>query len=381
MTEINDRVKKLMDRLVDSGQEVGLQCAAYLDGEMIVDCWSGIADEATGRKVNGGSLFTCWSTTKGWAATCVHILADRGRLQYGDPISRYWPEFAAQGKSKATVLDALTHRVGVPQLPTGTTPEMMCDWDAMCSAIAGMKPKWTPGTKVGYHAFTYGWLTGEIVRRIDGRPIAKFAQDEICKPLGIDSFFMGIPGRVENRVAPFRVEPPPPDAPVILPGSLTRQAMPALFMNSETLNRPDLRRASLPGAGGIMNARAIARHYAMFAGYGELDGARILSKRTVNLVRKVNTDEVDMVANRRVVRGLAYGLGGSAEGGGSPAMGRSRRAFGHGGYGGSLGYADPEMGMSFGFTKTLLKVVPDPKKASAYLVAEEIRKALRREAR
>jgi CubicO group peptidase (beta-lactamase class C family) len=377
MTEINTRVQKVLDRLVDSGQEAGLQCAAYMDGKQVVDCWAGVADETTGRKVNGDTLFTCWSTTKGWAATCVHILADRGKLKYSDSISKHWPEFAANGKGKTTILDALTHRAGVPQLPPGTTPEMMCDWDAMCRAIAALKPAWRPGARTGYHAFTFGWLTGEIVRRVDGRPISKFAQDEICQPLGIDSFFLGIPDRVEKRVARFRVEPPPPDAPVFPPDSLNQKAMPPLFMNSETMNRPDIRRACIPGAGGIMNARAIARHYAMLACRGELDGVRVLSKRRINIIRKVQTRELDLVGGRIAMRAMGYGVGGRFEDGGGPAMGRSRRAFGHGGYGGSLGFADPELGLSFGFAKTLLKVAPDPKKASAYLVAEEIRRAIR----
>ncbi len=375
MADINDRVQKLLDRLVDSDEEVGLQAAAYLNGKQVVDCWAGVADETIGRKVNGDTLFTCWSTTKGWAATCVHILADRGKLSYDDPISRHWPEFAANGKGKSTVLDALTHRTGVPQLPADVTPEMICDWDGMCRAIAAMKPKWTPGTKVGYHAFTFGWLTGEIVRRVDGRSLAKFAQDELCKPLGIDSFFLGIPARVEKRMARFRVEPPPADAPQ--PSPLALAAMPRSFMGSEIMNRPDVRRASIPGAGGIMNARAIARHYAMLACWGEIDGVRVLSKKGVNTMRTVQTHEMDLVGGRITKRAMGYGVGGRFEDGGGPALGRSQRAFGHGGYGGSLGFADPELGLSFGFTKTLLKVTPDPKKASAYLVAEEIRRALR----
>ncbi len=372
--EINDRIQHIIDNLVDSGEEVGLQVAAYHNGKLIADCWSGTADEKTGSKVNGDTLFTCWSTTKGWAATCLHILADRGEVAYTDPISRYWPEFAANGKGDATVLDALAHRTGVPQMPKGVTPEMICDWDGMCSAIAAMKPLWKPGTKVGYHGYTFGWVVGEIVHRVDGRSLAKFAQEELCKPLGIDSFFLGIPARVEKRMARFRVEPPPPDSPK--PNAMNISSMPTEFMQSEIMNRPDVRRASIPGAGGIMNARAIARHYAMLAGWGELDGVRLLSKSTVNKMRSVQVREFDLVANRIALRGMGYGLGGRVEDGGGPALGRSKRAFGHGGYGGSLGFADPELGLSFGLAKTLLKTTPDPKKAAAYLVAEEIRKAL-----
>ena len=139
---LNARVQDVIDRLVRSGEEVGLQVAAYVNGELAVDAWAGVADEATGRPVDGETLFTSWSTTKGFAATCLHILADRGRVDYDAPIATYWPEFAANGKAAATVRDALNHSAGVPQMPDGVTPEMMTDWDAMCSAIASYEPLW-----------------------------------------------------------------------------------------------------------------------------------------------------------------------------------------------------------------------------------------------
>jgi CubicO group peptidase (beta-lactamase class C family) len=201
---LQERVQTLIDQLVDSGDEVGLQVAAYVDGELVVDAWAGVADEATGRTVDGDTLFTTWSTTKGFVATCLHILADQGRVAYDTPIAHYWPEFAAHGKESTTVRHALTHMTGIPQMPDGVTPELMTDWDAMCAAIAGHAPLWSPGSKPGYHAWTFGWIIGEIIRRVDGRPVAQFAQEELCRPLGITDFYLGIPDAVEARVAPLR---------------------------------------------------------------------------------------------------------------------------------------------------------------------------------
>ena len=202
--ELNTCVQQIIDELVTSGEEVGLQVAAYVDGKQVVDAWAGVADETTGQLVAGDTLFTSWSTTKGFAATCVHILVDRGRLSYETPVVDYWPEFGVHGKQATTVRHLLTHMAGIPQMPDGVTPEMMTDWDAMCSAIAEHQPLWEPGTKTGYHAWTFGWLLGETVRRVDGRSIAQFAQEELCQPLGITDFYLGIPDAVEARVARLR---------------------------------------------------------------------------------------------------------------------------------------------------------------------------------
>src|SRR5215210_5394774 len=279
---LQGRVQQLIDGLVESGDEIGLQVAAYVNGELVVDTWSGVADEATGQPVDGDTLFTSWSTTKGFVATCLHILADRGQVDYDTPVATYWPEFGVHGKDVVTVREALAHRAGVPQMPEGVTSEMMTDWDAMCAAIASLKPLWKPGTTVCYHAWTFGWIIGELVRRIDGRPIAQFAREELCQPLGIEDFYLGIPDAVEERVAPLR-EAPAPAGPPGAPNDLARRVMPPQVTSAAVVNRPDVRRASIPGGGGIMNARAIARHYAMLAQAGVLDGVRILSAEQCKL--------------------------------------------------------------------------------------------------
>jgi CubicO group peptidase (beta-lactamase class C family) len=368
---MNDEIHQIIEDLVASGHELGLQVAAYVDGRLVVDTWAGVADESTGRPVDGDTLFTSFSTTKGFAATCVHLLAERGVLDYDAPIAHYWPEFAAHGKGHATVRHALTHAAGVPQLPPQTTPIMLCDWDAMCAAIAALEPLWEPGTKVGYHAWTFGWIIGEIVRRADGRSLAQVAQEELCRPLGIDSFFLGIPDEVESRVAALRQEPTVDEQ-----TRLAKLAMPRSLTNAETVNRPDVRRASVPGAGGIMNARAVARHYAMLACGGELDGVRVLSTRQIELASALQTSRRDEVFELPSRKGLGYMLGGEDADGGVRAMGAAIAAFGHNGHGGSLGFADPQRRLGFGLTKNLLKAGLKWNQTAAFKLTESIRSRL-----
>lgn len=377
-TTLNELVQQLIADIVAAGEEVGLQVAAYVDGELIVDTWAGIADEATGRPVAGDTLFTSWSTTKGFAATCLHLLADRGAVDYDSPIATYWPEFAANGKAQITVRHALTHTAGIPQMPPGVTPEMMTDWEAMCTAIVAAEPLWTPGTKVGYHAWIFGWLIGEIVHRVDGRSLAQFAQEELCRPLGITDFYLGIPDHVATRVAPLRQETDP--LANVAPDDLTLRIMPPQVTSAAVVNRPDFQRASIPGGGGIMSARAIARHYALLAGHGMVNGIRLLSPERIDLMRACQTQGIEGLFGGASRFGLGYGLGGVAAEGADIAMGGSGGEFGHGGNGGSLGFADPARNVSFGLTKNLMKYWDNPKKSTAYRVAEAIRSYLDRTA-
>ncbi|KAB8140347.1 beta-lactamase family protein [Chloroflexia bacterium SDU3-3] len=364
---LQQRVQQTLDELVKSGQEIGLQVAAYVGGELAVDAWSGVADEESGQLVDGDTLFTTWSTTKGFVATCLHILADRGQVDYDTPIAAYWPEFGAHGKAAATVRDALTHRAGVPQVPEGVTPEMMTDWDAMCAAIAALRPLWEPGSTVCYHAWTFGWIIGELVRRIDGRPIAQFAREELCQPLGIADFYLGIPDEVAARVAPLMEAPAEPET-----NELALRVMPPQLTSAAVLNRPDIRRASIPGGGGIMSARAIARHYAMLAQDGELDGVRILSAERCSLIGALHAYAPDARSGIRRRRGLGYALGGDPAHGGDSAMGRGGGEFGHAGNGGSLGFADPVRRLSFGLAKNRMSW-PEDEAEACYRVAEVIR--------
>ncbi|MGE0544026.1 MAG: serine hydrolase domain-containing protein [Dehalococcoidia bacterium] len=363
-------VQALLDELVADGTELGLQAVVYRNGEVVIDAAAGIADRESGRPVDGDTLFTVFSVSKGVTATCIHLLAERGRLSYDDPIARYWPAFAAEGKGQVTIRDALTHRAGLPHLPEGITPEGLCDWEGVCDGIAALSPLWEPGTETGYHAYSFGWILGEVLRRIDGRPIATFVQEEICAPINAPDIYFGIPDAVESRVATLENAPRPEGMPLPPPDALILRAIPPeVGTTGQVFNRADVRRAAIPAAGGIMSARSLARHYAALI--GEVDGVRLLPAERIAAATALQTDATDVVIGVPTRKGLGYFLGGPR----SP-MSERISAFGHPGAGGSIGFADPEYGLAVGFTKNMLRAALDPTQASAYRVGQKIREAL-----
>ena len=355
----NDRVQQLLDRLVASGQSSGVQVAAYLDGKLVVDAWAGEADPTTGRMVDGETLFPVFSTSKGLAATAVHRLVERGVLAYDDPIARYWPEFAANGKSGITLRQALNHTAGMPQMPELGTMADTCDWNGMCRAIAAMPPIVEPGSRTIYHAITYGWIIGETASRADGRSFPQILDEEVSKPLGLTGAFIGIPDRVEHLVTPIDfvppATPPVPAVPAVPPDPIAARAVPQWVLPLEAwLNRPDVRRACIPASNGIMNARSVAKHYAALAG-GTVDGVRLLSEATISEALRATGPDPR--------RGLGYGLSGPDADPGA--------VFGHGGYGGSNGFADRRSRLAFALARRRMS---DP--GSADPVVAEIRAAL-----
>ena len=370
MADPQATIQVLLDELVTGDRERGLQVAAYLDGQLIIDAWSGIADPTTGRAVDGETLFSVFSTGKGVVATVIHLLAERGQLGYAVPIGQYWPEFGTHGKAGITVRQALAHTAGLPQLPDGVQPADLCDWEGICRGIAELSPLWEPGTQPGYHALSYGWLLGEVARRVDGRAFAQIVREEICAPLGIINLYFGIPDEVEARVALMEIDPhaePPPPLPA--DALMLRAVPPSLQPVAHFANRPDVRRASIPGGGGIMNARALARHYAALA--GDLpDASQLLATERLRLATTLQTDAMDLVLGVAGRRALGYSLGGPL----SP-MGDRATAFGHSGAGGSIGFADPAYRFAFGLTKNRM-VANTPGEGTTNCVAAAVRAAL-----
>lgn len=334
-----DLVGEAVEAAVASGAETGIQVVAYHRGRKVIDLCAGLADPSSGRPVTPDTLFNVYSVTKAVAATALHIQAEKGLIDYDAPIADYWPAFAARGKSGALVRHALTHRAGVPQMPTGVTPEMMCDWDAMTAAIANLPPLAPPGEKTLYQSMTFGWIVGEIVRRSDpaGRDFRQFVLDEIAKPLGLADLWLGIPNEAEPRVAIMSDrnagDPPPPET------TLYAQSMPAaVALVPSVFERPDVRRACIPGVGGIFTARDEARFWAMLAEGGSLEGVRLLSEERVAAFStcRDNGDEPDPVMFGIPI---PISIGGYWLGG--PRV-TSPRAIWHPGAGGSIGWADPE---------------------------------------
>ncbi|MGI8858017.1 MAG: serine hydrolase domain-containing protein, partial [Thermomicrobiales bacterium] len=367
MTDVQARVQAMLDDLVGREVERGVQVAAYRNGEMIVDAWAGVADPATGRTVDGETLFTVFSSTKGVTSTVIHLLAERGALDYDDPIVTYWPEFGAHGKEGITIRQTLTHTAGIPQRGSGGAAEY--DWEGMCRDIAALTPVWEPGTRMGYHAGTFGWILGEVARRADGRPIDRIVAEDVCRPLGITSLFFGIPDAVEPRVATLENDVSIDRAPDAPADSLIARAMPNSKTYAMRFNLPEVRRAVHPAGGGIMNARALAHHYAALIGDG-VDGVRLLSPERVRLATALQIEGKDATLQRFVRRALGYMLG-------TPGSTMSNRvtAFGHAGYGGSIGFADPEYGLTFALAKNRL-AFNLPGTGTVDKVAQTVRDAL-----
>ena len=304
--DVDGLVTEAIERSIHDDGEGGLQVAAYLGDDLIVDTWGGLADETTRRKVGGDTLFNIFSVTKALTVTALHVLAQRGHIEYEAKIARYWPEFATHGKGTATVRHALCHRAGIPQMPAGCTMGRMCDWDGMVTSIADLAPLYPPGTMSAYHAYTFGWIIGELVQRTDplGRRIDRFILEEICQPLGIRDFWMGIPPELEMRIARLRDETVhvPLNADISKLPLVQRVALLAIpnevSTTPEHFMQPAVKAAWLPGMGGIADARSIARFFAMLANGGRLGDVRLLSDARVRSFcqrrPRVEGDELDL---------------------------------------------------------------------------------------
>ncbi|WP_046563280.1 serine hydrolase domain-containing protein [Micromonospora sp. HK10] len=357
--------RELVDRLVETGQETGVQVAAYLRGELVVDAWAGLADPAGGRRVDPHTLFHSWSTAKGWLSTTVHVLAEQGLLDYDTPVAEYWPRFAVRGKGRITLRHVLTHTAGIPQAPVGITAADLADWDGMCARIADLAPLWEPGSTSAYHALTFGYLLGEVVRRATGRSAADVLREEVARPLGIaDDLFFGVPAVQHHRLARLEDGNWATAMARRPPGSLFAAAAPAAVQpRAELGNHIDYLVADVPTAG-TMTARAAARMYAALI--GDVDGVRLISPRRAAHLATVATAQTDPVLGVPVPKGLGYFLG-------LPEMGGHARAFGAKGSGGSIAFADPEHGFAFAFAHNRMTAPPAD---LAGQVATRIRDAL-----
>lgn len=364
--DVNGRVQKVIDGIVARGNERALQVAAYWKGTLVVDAWAGDIDASSGRKINGDTLFPVFSTTKGIAATAVHILAERGVISYDERISTYWPEFGCNGKEGITLRMALNHTAALPHMPELKAPEEISDWDHMCRLIAEAAPLWEPGTRTQYHAITYSWLIGETVRRADGRDFGTIIREEIAKPLGLArSLFVGLPASEDDRVAILEPnpDPPPPDPNAPPPDPVAQRAIPSLVCPLEKwMNLKAARRGCICASNGIMNARAIARHYA--AVIGTVDGVRLIpeSRLEIALAPFDNGEQPE----KHWALGYSYG---------GPANDRAG-GFGHGGAGGSIGSADRRAQLVIGMTKSSMGTGKGEVKSAGEQVVSEIRSAL-----
>ncbi|MEV5589826.1 serine hydrolase domain-containing protein [Nonomuraea pusilla] len=207
-----EAVRETFEAQLPGEREAGAAVAVYLHGRKVVDLWGGVADPATGRPWERDTLQVVFSTTKGVTAACAHLLAERGELDLDAPVAAYWPEFAANGKDRLPVRWLLTHQAGLPAIDRPVTPAQALAWEPMVTALAAQRPLWEPGTGHGYHAHTYGWLVGEVVRRVSGRSLGTYLAEEIAAPLGLD-LWIGLPAAELPRVSRLVTDPAGPGAP------------------------------------------------------------------------------------------------------------------------------------------------------------------------
>lgn len=354
-----DGVRDAFQANFDNGSEVGAAFSCYHRGQKVVDLWGGVADQDSGAPWNEDTIIPVFSTTKGMTAIIANMLAQDGRLDVEAPVVTYWPEFAANGKQDIPVAYLLSHQAGLAWIDGEMTAEEVLAWDPVVARLAAEAPKWEPGTKHGYHATTYGWLVGEVIKRITGKSVGTDLREMAAGPLGLD-LWIGLPESEEARVATLISMIPKPD-PNRAPGEPDPIAeMMAAFMSPDTpigkalfapggaltdqdiWNSRAMHAAEVPAANGICDARSLARLYA--ACVGEVDGIRLLSPEQVKAATAPRTQGPNFVLmDLEVEFGLGFMLNEGIIAMGGPS------SFGHFGAGGSVGWADPDAELGFGY--------------------------------
>jgi CubicO group peptidase (beta-lactamase class C family) len=365
--------------------ETGAGLSVIIDGRTVVDLWGGwVGRPESGRIWEPEMLVNIFSASKGMLAICIARLCGQGLLDIQAPVSRYWPEFAAAGKSGITVAQLLSHQGGLPSVHRRLPPDAMFHHEVMSSALAEQEPWWEPGTAHGYHPNTFGFLAGELVRRVTGKSVGTMLREEVAGPLGAD-VHIGLPDRYHARVADFLWPGQAP--PEVEPQELTQAELLAavrlggglgeeegddpkrkgdtapvnldrtqvmeynVYFNPSRLsgagglvNTPEWRRAEIPSANGHATARGLARIYESLAGWGQVNGTRVAEKTILEQMTVEQAYGMDVVLHRPSRYGVAFQLTQPER-----TLGPSPRAFGHFGAGGTLGFCDPDAGVAFGY--------------------------------
>jgi CubicO group peptidase (beta-lactamase class C family) len=328
--------------------EVGAAFCVHLDGRRVVDLWGGVTSPGTSDPYTGDTLQMVWSTTKGVVAIAAHILAQEGRLDFDAPVVKYWPEFGAAGKAGIPVRWLFTHQSGLAAIERPLGLDDVLAWTPVVEALEAQRPLWEPGTAHGYHTFTYGWLAGEVIRRVSGMSVGRFVAERIAQPLNLE-FWIGLPEAFNERVAPVIPPPPPaagtpPDSLAALiadPSTLAHKSFANPAIPPAAFNGYPFRSAEVPAGNGIGSARALSRMYA--ACIGQVDGVRLLDAATLERATRTQARGVDLVMGYETHYGTGFQLPFPYR----PMAGE--RSFGHYGSGGSVGFADPARRLSFGY--------------------------------
>jgi CubicO group peptidase (beta-lactamase class C family) len=360
-------------RCFEERNELGAAVAVYADGRPVVDLWAGTADRRDGRAWERDTVVPVFSTTKGATAVCAHMLVERGLLDLDAPVAAYWSEFAQSGKDAVPVRWLLTHQVGLPVGDRDLSYDDLRAHTPVVEALAAQAPLWEPGTSHAYHAVTFGHLVGEVVRRVTGRSLGAWFNDEVAQPLRLQAW-IGLPEDADVDIARLEKEAKPPIgdvmphlAEIFGSSSLFARsihlggALPLALVDGTPGDFNDRRTLAieLGGSSMVSDARSLARMYA--ATLGDVDGVRLLSDSTVAAAAKVQTaDEAYFGLPDPFARFMDFALGFQKVQG-------LPQAFGHGGAGGSLAFADPERRLAFAYVPNRMDAV-EPDERSTRLV-------------
>ena len=364
-------VRALFERCFESNDEIGAAACFVLDGQCVVDLWGGHHDLARKREWQRDTLVNVYSTTKGPVALCAHQLIERGLLDIDAPVANYWPEFAAAGKQGITLRWLLSHKAGLAAVRAPLPRNSLYDWNLMCEALAAQEPWWTPGDGHGYHAFTYGFLVGEVVRRVTGESIGTFFRKNVAQPLDAD-FHIGLAPENDARTSDMfsvhignkpspAIEPgstPPPPSPQFAefgrlmqdPTSMQYNALMNPPMERNAVNTRAWRAAEIPAVNGHGTARGLARIYGALARGGEIGGVRIVTPETIARATLEEAAGPERLFCGAVPMRFGQGFVLSDATHRYARLSPNPRSFGHAGGGGSLAMADPDRRIGFGFT-------------------------------
>lgn len=349
-----DIVREEFERNFGERGETGASLCVTVGGEVVVDLVGGIADPRMNRPWTPETIVMVWSCTKGAIAICVHALVAMGLLRLEDDVTRYWPEFAAGGKRGTSVAMLLNHQAGIPGIRRPFPAEEVYDFDAMTERLAAEPPQWRPGSRHGYHSFTFGWLNGEIIRRVTGLLPGEFFRDQFAGPLELD-FWIGLPADEHHRVAAVELGDSPTAGESPFSKALLRgEPIQASVMNSwgdfdraDVCQDPRVLQSTVPAANGTTNGRGLALLYMPLA-TGEAIGGLSFSRRAIAKMSSVESagseDAVTLLPSR-----FSSGFEKASGRDGGDVFAITESAFGHTGYGGSVGFADPGCAMSFGY--------------------------------
>lgn len=323
-----EQVKILFQKQISDGDHPGAGLAVYRYGNLVLDIHGG--NMRDGQPVTDETMFVLMSSTKPLTASCLYILKERGKISYDDLVSKYWPEFGQNGKETVTIGHILTHRGGFPQTPESFQPSDWPDWSKVVAAMEQAPTIYTPGETLAYHPINYGWVIGEIVRRVDGRSFTQFIAEELARPLNMSTTHVGLPNGLEDKVSPMH--------------KMEEDADPSGY--SAIFSQSSVIKSIVPGAGGVATAGDLARFYAMMERKGSLDGATIIKSDTAVEATVFQVEGVDKSTGAFAQRSLGMALGDERMG---QSAGDPLKTFGHGGAGTSIGWADSESGLAVGY--------------------------------